>query len=154
MGTPHLFLRTTQPKRQPWPHDKSCPLRPSAGGAAEVSPARKRWDPFRSTPTQIPLRESCLAKSHLKFSLEIPGRQDRRRSDKYELTTENTNNPNTAKPRNTTITGLPSKHPYTLQTTAHFPSLPFQPLNDSSPVHLSLWVDTPAIQLQHSAPQS
>jgi hypothetical protein len=44
------------------------------------------------------------------FVLKKSGRQDRRRSEKYELTTEITNNPNTAKPRIITITGV------TLQT--------------------------------------
>lgn len=59
-------------------------------------------------------------KPHREFTSQIflgkDSRQDRRRSDKYELTTENTNNPNTAKPRNITITGIPSKHPLYLAT--------------------------------------
>src|SRR5258708_19664226 len=58
-------------------------------------------------------------------------RQDRRRSDKYELNTENTNNPNTARARIITITSLPSKHPFILQPAVQLPLLPFQPLNSS-----------------------
>src|SRR5258708_431741 len=89
----------------------------------------------------------------LNFLQGKSSRQDRRRSDKYELNTENTNNPNTAKAR-ITITRLPSKHPFILQPAVQLPLLRFQPLNSSRRDPLSTQHHTPAIQLQHSALQS
>jgi hypothetical protein len=53
------------------------------------------------------LRIPQTQKPHPKFFFEKSGRQDRRRSDKYEVITENTNNPNTAKPRIITTIGSP-----------------------------------------------
>jgi len=67
----------------------------------------------------------------LNFLQGKSSRQDRRRSDKYELKIENTNSPNTAKARIITITGLPSKHLFILQPPVQLPLLPFQPLNSS-----------------------
>src|SRR5258708_4055928 len=81
-------------------------------------------------------------------------RQDRRRSDRYELKIENTNNPNTAKARIITITRLPSKHPFILQPAVQLPLLRFQPLNSSRRELLQPQHHIPAIQLQHSALQS
>jgi hypothetical protein len=59
-------------------------------------------------------------------------RQDRRRSDKYPVTIENTNNPNTAKARSITITGLPSKRLLTLQPPCQPLASPFQCLTPQS----------------------
>ena len=54
------------------------------------------------------------------------GRQDRRRSDKYPLTKQNTKRPNTAKARSMTTTGVPSKHPLREQPQFQFLTLDFQ----------------------------
>ena len=69
---------------------------------------------------------------HKSLGNKKSSRQDRRRSDKYELNTEKTNNPNTARARIITTTGLPSKHPFTLQAAGQLSFHRFQPLNSPS----------------------
>src|SRR5258707_1187710 len=87
---------------------------------------------FAPIPTPIPIRQKSKAGNYALDSLQgKSSRQDRRRSDKYELNTENTNNPNTARARIITITSLPSKHPFILQPAVQLPLLPFQPLKSS-----------------------
>jgi hypothetical protein len=78
-------------------------------------------------------------------------RQERRRSDKYPVTIENTNSPNTARVRSMTIiTGLPSKRLLILQPPCQPLPLPFQRLTVAPSLsrgirctHLSPHPDTP-----------
>jgi len=131
-------------KKCNWADRISSCAPPSARGAAEISPGRKpgetirkktkrrRCDTSSRRRTAITLRQNSDGELRLDFCFGKNRRQDRRRSDKYELTTEHTNNPNTAKPRNITITGLPSKHPFTVQAAGQLPRVRFQPLNSSS----------------------
>src|SRR5258708_16116436 len=55
-------------------------------------------------------------------------RQDRRRSDRYELKIENTNNPNTAKARIITITRLPPNTPLSCNPRSNYPCFVFNHL--------------------------
>jgi hypothetical protein len=116
--------------------------------------ARQILLPQHLRPHQSPPPKKRAGNSALIFLQGKSSRQDRRRSEKYELTTENTNNPSTAKPKIITITGVPSKHPFTLQPAAHFPPLRFQSLIPPHHEFLSNQLNTPPTLLQHSAPQS
>jgi hypothetical protein len=63
--------------------------------------------PATSPPTQIRTEKKSPENTASIFLVGKSGRQDRRRSEKYELTTENTNNPNTARPKIITSMGSP-----------------------------------------------
>jgi hypothetical protein len=88
------------------------------------------------------------------FVFEKSSRQDRRRSDKYEVNNENTNNPNTAKPRIITTIGSPPKHLYPEQASCHFPALPLLQLTFFSTQLLSPPHDISAIQFTRPSLQS
>ena len=92
---------------------------PSHNGIrGHLNPPRRNTTSRPHALPQTPARPSAIPKAGqgiTRFFAREKRRQDRRRSARYPLTSENTNNTNTAKVRSITITELPSKHLLTLQ---------------------------------------
>ena len=90
--------------------------------------------PQHRCPHQFSIPKNRAGNYGSNFALNKSSRQDRRRSDKYEVNNENTNNPNTAKPRIITTIGSPpntfiqSKPPAIFQPFLYF-NLPSSPPN-------------------------